>query len=207
MNHDFNLKEKVLILVLVLILMALGYYKFVDEPIKTGMEEAEYAYSDLESEYDMLTIKVMQLQKMKEEMDNIDTSASKMESYNASKQEMSFLNELLSETIDYNITFEDVTRVENQIRRPFILQYTAKDYAEAKRILTELYNSEYRCLINNVDIKNDGEFYGLNNEPVTIALKANFYETMVGGIEDAGLPVVVNTADTLENEAEAEDGL
>jgi hypothetical protein len=108
--------------------------------------------------------------------------ASRMESYNNSKAETSFLSSILQSTKNYSIAFSDVTRNGNQIRRSFTLQYTTNTYREAENVMDRLCQGEYRCLISDVNCN-------LNAQGMTtISLTATFYETMVGGTPDSGLP-------------------
>lgn len=194
LSHSFSVKEKIAILIMVLILMALGYYYFVDQPVKNGIKEAAYQRDELQAEYDMLTIKVMQLLEMESELDGMDMSdLSYMESYNASKEEMAFLNDLLQAADQYNISFSDVTKDGDQIRRPFTLQFTASSYQTAKEILKKLYDSPNRCLIADVALTGSNEDYNVLSGDVSVSLSAFFYETMVGGTPDSGLPVEKNT--------------
>lgn len=192
MSRSFSTKERILILVLVIILMILGYYYFVDEPIRKGIKEAQYKKEELQTEYDIMALKVMQLREMEQELGEMDVSSmSYMPSYNASKEEMAFLNKLLINTT-YTVSLEDVILEGDQIRRPFTLRFSAKSYAEAEAILQALYDSHDRCLIANVTMNGkQDEFDNDTNMltgPVDVALSAFFYETMVGGTPDAGVP-------------------
>ena len=105
-----------------------------------------------------------------------------MGSYNNSKAEVAFLNDILAQTENYSISFSDVTRNGEQIRRYFVLQYQTKNYAAAEEITRKLCEGEYRCLVGDVkcNVSTDGK--------VTINESATFYETMAGGTPDAGLP-------------------
>lgn len=192
MNRSFSNKEKVIILILVIILMLLGYYYFIDQPIRKGMKEAQYRKEELETEYEVVSIKVMQLKQMEQELETMDFDAmSIMPSYNSSKEEMAFLNNLLFNT-DYNVSFQDVMLDGDQVRRPFTLRFTAKSYAEAEAIMQALYDSHDRCLIANVNMGGKSSEFDEDENmltgPVEVALSAFFYETMVGGESDAGLP-------------------
>jgi hypothetical protein len=105
-----------------------------------------------------------------------------MKSYNASKEEIAFLNDILSDTIQYSVNFGDVTRSGDQIRRNFTLQYQTKTYAAAEDIMRQLCDGPYRCLVGDVRCSIDDD--GI----VTVNEAATFYETMVGGVADSGLP-------------------
>ena len=118
-----------------------------------------------------------QLDEMKEKGE-----LSYMPSYNNSKEEVDFINEILGETQRYSIAFANVTRSGAQIRRNFTLQFTTADYTEAEKVLKALSEYKNRCLVGDVScsINENGE--------VTVNAAAIFYETMADGTPDAGLP-------------------
>ena len=131
-------------------------------------------------------MRVGQLTKMREELDKIGENADRMESYNNAKAELSLLNNALSNAREYSIAFEDVTRDGDQIRRNFSLEFTADSFDAAKAILMQLTASEYRCLIGDVEYTQGRA--GAAAGSVELSATATFYETMVGGKPDAGLP-------------------
>lgn len=187
-SRDFTLREKILLLVLVLFLVGLAYYQFVDQPVRSAIESARMQENVLSEELSAIQMKIDKLENMKNELDGILTSGTigKMGSYNSSKDEMKMLNDILDAADKYSISFADVTRTGDQIRRNFSLQYITSDYDTAIGILSRLTNGEYRCLLSDVgcNINRSDGF----NEQVSVNVTGTFYETMVGGTPDAGLP-------------------
>ena len=115
--------------------------------------------------------------------------------------------DVLGGALQYNITFSNVTRDGDQLRRNFSLQFTTEDYASMERIISRLCDGKLRCLINDISYSvsrynysaADRERYGVDwyervnvnvdwYERVNVNCTATFFETMVGGVEDAGLP-------------------
>ncbi|MBQ8110348.1 MAG: type II secretion system protein M [Clostridia bacterium] len=184
MSRNFSTSEKILLAVLALVLVALAYYYFVDQPIRANVGDALAEAENLQTELDVIQARVVHLQSVQSSMDALTAEGNLtwMSSYNNSKAELSFLNDILADTLKYSITFADVTRSGNQIRRSFTLQYTARNYTEAQDIMTRLLECENRCLVSEAkcSIAPDGK--------VTMTQSATFYETMVGGTPDAGLP-------------------
>lgn len=184
MSRDFTRSEKLLILVLVLILLGLAYYQFVDRNVRETITNAEAEVKAIQTEMDAVEKRLAELRKTKSEMDALEEKGmlSWMPSYNAGKEEVAFLNGILADTLEYEVTFSNVTRTNTQIRRAFTLKYKVEGYEAAQEILDRLSESKNRCLVGNVrgSINKDGI--------VTVEQSATFYETMVGGIPDAGLP-------------------
>lgn len=125
---------------------------------------------------------------MKEELDEVSSgeNVSIMGSYNSSKAEMEMLDDILKKADLYSIAFTDMTREGDQIRRNFTLQFTAASYTAAAQILRELACGEYRCLLG--DVHCTAESQNILDGQVAVSATATFYETMVGGKPDVGLP-------------------
>ena len=183
LSRDFTTREKVLLLVLVILILVLAYVQFVDRPVRNGIEEARAEAQVLTAERDAINALVGRLDNMQQEMDEIDASGRKgvMGSYNNSKAELDILNDILKDTESYSVALSGVTRAGDQIRRGFDLQFTVKNYASVKSVLTLLSESPYRCLIGDTAMKEEGEGY-------SVVTTVTFYETMVGGTPDEGLP-------------------
>ena len=185
LSRDFTTGEKVLILVLVVVLLALGYYKFVFEPSETAIMNAESEKSALNIELAAVNKRVETLEKMKSDLDSIEEmgGASIMGSYNNSRAELDLINDVFRGVESYTVTVSGVTRSGDQIRRNFALTFDTPDLGTAERIISALSASPFRCLVNDIRVVSArmGEGY-------SVSATATFFETMVGGTPDAGLP-------------------
>ena len=185
MSRDFTFKERLLLAVLALILLGLGYYYFVDIPVRQSIISSEAEVTTLQSELNTIQERVGYLSGIRQKLDELEhmnNNLGWMGSYNNSKAEVKFLNDVLANTLRYTINFAEVTRSGDQIRRNFTLQFQTLDYPSAQQIMTDLLQGENRCLVGDMkcSINADGT--------VIINATATFYETMVGGVPDAGLP-------------------
>ncbi|MDO4501212.1 MAG: hypothetical protein Q4B60_08105 [Erysipelotrichaceae bacterium] len=181
-SRDFTLREKFTIGLLFALIIGICYSQFIDKPIKRSIANSEAQIDSLNTELMITNMKIQSLQMMKDELETIlnDPNITVMPSYNAVKSELSFLNDILSMSKTYNITLADVTRDSDQIRRDVAISFTADSYEQAKTIIEALSASKDRCLISNVSIS--------NGNGVSVNLQLTFYETMVGGVADTGLP-------------------
>lgn len=189
MNRNFSMKERLLLLLLGLILVGLAYYQFVDKPVRKSIEIANAKAESLSVELRTVEAKLDRMRSMRSEIEDITAggAASEMGSYNNSKAEIALLNDILGDAKTYSITFADVTRDGDQIRRNFTLQFTTDSYGLVEHMLSELSNSHYRCMIGDLRCtanKNNNLMEGT----ISVNATATFYETMVGGTPDAGLP-------------------
>lgn len=188
LNRNFSSREKTLLLVLALFLLGGAYYFLVHEPVTAASARSKHEISRLSAELDEINETIAQNEKMQSVLDKIfaGDETSVMESYNNIHAELEYLNDILDNSMEYTISFDDVSRKGNQVRRGFKLQFTADTYDDAKELISKLYDSPYRCLIDTVDLKASNG--NIMEDPVAVSLTAVFYETMVGGRKDAGLP-------------------
>ena len=181
-----------MLVLLVLIIVGFGYYYLVDQPVREELARCEQEKANLQLELDAINVKLNVLENMREELENIEASGdmSEMKSYNASKEEIRLLNDVLSRATEYSISFSNVTRDKDQIRRNFSLSFRAESYSVLTDILSELVSSPLRCRL--YDITCGRRVYireqMVDDTDYNVSATATFYETMVGGTEDAGLP-------------------
>ena len=199
LSRDFTRGEKALLLLLALVLLGLTYYLVVDRPVRSALESAKAEKEAIMTELTTLQGRIARMEKMEQELKAIQANpaVSQMGSYNNSKAELDFLNELLDETDEYTVTFTGVTRDGDQVRRNFNLKFTVQDFATAERLLKKIYACDMRCLINDISYSRTRTYYNSADrlhyardyyERVNVNATATFYETMVGGTADAGLP-------------------
>ena len=186
-SRDFTRREKLTLFGLLILLIGILYFQCVDRPVRTSINAAKAEALEIETEMSVVAAKVRQLTRMQNELDDVKGSGvlSRMESYYNCSAEISFLYDILAETQQYNIEFSDITRNGDQIRRNFTLKFRTRDYDAMRNVITRLCASEYRCLVDEIRCQrmiNERESY------VTANVTATFYETMVGGKPDAGLP-------------------
>ena len=189
LSRDFTLKEKLLLLLLGLILVGLAYFQFVDRPVREALQIAHSEADALSIELSTVEAKLARMRRMRAELDDVTAggTASEMGSYNNSKAEIAMLNDALSEALQYSITFASVTRSGDQIRRNFTLQLTTDSYETMEHINNQINASHYRCLIGDLRCSATQENDVLEGN-ITVSATATFFETMVGGTPDAGLP-------------------
>jgi len=187
LSRDFTTQEKVILLILCIFLVGLAYYQFVDKPVRTSLARAESEKAALEVELQAVQAKNAQLKKMQDEINQVTSgdAVSVMPSYNNSKAVITLLDEVLG-SMKYSINFSNVTRSGDQIRRNISVSFTAPNYSTMETVLERLTHSEFRCLIDNVSCSRGNARY--TNDLVSVNLTATFYETMVGGTSDSGLP-------------------
>jgi len=189
LSRDFTVKEKILLLVLVVILVGLVYYQFVDQPVRNSLELAASQKASLETELEAVRARITLLERMKNEIEDVTANGTlkEMPSYNNSKNVNKLLNDVLGD-MGYSIIFSNVSRQGNLVRRNITLRFEAPSYGEVRRVLSALVGSDYRCLIG--DVRCTSAYGTIVEDVVTVNASITFYETVVGGESDTGLPNV-----------------
>lgn len=189
MSRDFTTKEKLLLLFFALVLVALAYYNFVDKPVRAALASAAAEQESLQTELQSVQAQLERMHRMRSELDDVTAggTASEMGSYNNSKLEIESLNQILGDTLKYNISFSNVTRSNDQIRRNFNLSFTVDNYETLERVVSALTQNQHRCLIGDLNCNSTRNSNVLDGN-VSATTTGTFYETMVGGTPDAGLP-------------------
>lgn len=111
---------------------------------------------------------------------------------NEAKSQQDELNQLLQDANTYDISFSDVTRDGDLIRRSFSLTFSASDYDKAADLVNRLCTGEWRCIVSDLRYVAAGD--DLNTGSVNVGVTATFYETMQGGKADSGLPADTSAA-------------
>lgn len=189
MSRSFTTREKILIIVLCALLLGLLYYQFIVKDVDEAI--ARYDTEELETELLMEQTKAMTIVQMKKEMnENKSMTGKVVASYNNVRNEISALNTIFANAIDYNLNFSDPIKDGDAVRRVIDITFTARSYDSAVSIIKELYNCKYRCLIRNIDIAPGSVSGGINSGNVSVTLQVTFFETMYNadtqqGLEDA----------------------
>ena len=165
LSRDFTRVEKILLVILALVLLAMVYYLAVDKPVRMDLQSAEAEKQAIRTELDALQARIARMEEMEAELNTIrgNPQVSRMGSYNNSKEELAFLNDILNGTEDYSVTFSNVTRDGDQIRRNFSLKFTASAYEDVERISRQIYASELRWLLNDISYSRRNTTYLFRN--------------------------------------------
>ena len=98
LSRDFSRGEKIILIILAIVLVGLVYYQFVDKAVRESIEKANAEAEAIKVELTTVNAKIKRMEEMQAELDTIqsDPKASYMGSYNNSREELAFLNDVLS---------------------------------------------------------------------------------------------------------------
>ena len=189
LSRDFTTKEKILLVILAVILVGLSYYQFFDKPVREATDKAVAEKANLETEQVTLEARLANLKKMQAELDSMEgmENVRIMPSYNNIKKIHTLLNDVLG-SLGYSINFNNATRSGDQVRRRISMSFKCPDLDTAVRVLSDLQNGEYRCLIEDLSVSMSTNTNTDSDDRVSVSTTITFYETMVGGTVDPGIP-------------------
>ena len=163
MKKQLTLREKILMCILAVLLVVCAYYYAFYMPVlqKIIDNKAEIAFLDEQNQ--ILDAQVEKMNQMQRELDEIISgetgSVKELPAYDNSQNVMHSLSSILENANQYNVSFSSVEIEESTVRRHINLSYDCNDYASAKEILEQIYESEYRSLIKDVHLSGGEESY------------------------------------------------
>ena len=197
LNRAFTKREKVLLLALVMILLGLVYYRFVRLPVQDRIAAADTTL--LEQQMSAEQQKASIIKQMQE-----DIEAGKKDvtgivaSYDNLKAESAALNTIFSEATSFNFSFEQPVATDDAVRRTINISFTATNYQIARRIIQQVHDCAYRCLITDISVSADenggaeagdkmSQYPNLANATISGSMSVTFYETLNGATTTNGL--------------------
>lgn len=158
MNRELTTREKFLLLVLAIMLLVSLYYLLVYQPVEEQLADLALLEAETEDAILMETVRLAQLNKMEEELEQIfaaaDGNPTEIAAYDNAKQVMNELNAILTPADNYSLNFTVVAPEEdNIVRRQAALSFTCSGYQQARDMLTALHDSPYRSLISDLNLQ------------------------------------------------------
>ncbi len=172
-------REVIMVVFLVALLVGVCYYLLFLTPLKSDIAEINVQISDAQSQLEVSQAQVASMQKMQAELDEIlsrpKDEITEIAPYDNAKQLMRELNGILATGSDYSISFADpIIGDDGIVRRNVNLSFTASSYANAKKIVSQLANNRWRCLITDVSLSAEDT---IESGAVTVEAVMTFFES------------------------------
>ncbi len=165
MKKELTLREKVLMGILVILMLVCAYYYAFYLPSMDRIAALQIESTSLKEQIAIVDAEVSKMEKMKAELDEIMANGTgevkELPAYDNGKNVMDSLSDILKSAGYYSVNFSSVEIEDNTVRRNINLTYNAKNYDTAKKIFTQIYESDYRCLIKDVIVSNAEGSYGV----------------------------------------------
>lgn len=158
MKKGFTVREKVLLVILGIIVICALYYYLFYLPKMSEIEAYKQDNVLMEDQILVAQTQVAKMNKMEKELEellkNDETSITSLPAYDNSRQIVNELYTILGRTKDYEVTFGQIFEEDgsNVVRRTVKVYFATSNYDVVKNILVMINDSQYRCLIKDVDI-------------------------------------------------------
>lgn len=196
MSRAFTKREKIFLLVCIAMMLGIFYYQVLWKSTSQIMEE--YNVETLEDQLLLAQTKAIKMVEMEKFIEEYQEQARGMVAdYNNLQNEITELNEILSEAYTYQLDFEDATTDGSIVRRNVNITFQTGDYDTAKRIIQSLKDSRYKCLLRDINILSKENSLQTTNL-VDVRLKVTFYEGVTEAVAIAGLPEYIDEGTTKE---------
>lgn len=196
MSRAFTKREKIFLLVCIAMMLGIFYYQVLWKSTSQIMEE--YNVETLEDQLLLAQTKAIKMVEMEKFIEEYKEQARGMVAdYNNLQNEITELNEILSEAYTYQLDFEDATTDGSIVRRNVNITFQTGDYDAAKRIIQSLKDSRYKCLLRDINILSKENSLQTTNL-VDVRLKVTFYEGVTEAVAIAGLPEYIDEGTTKE---------
>ena len=156
MKAEMTMREKIMMVFLGLLVLFCVYYFVFLIPTKEQIDNYRSETLMLDDQIIMADAKVAKMNMMKAELDAIFAGemgeVKELPAYDNSYQVMNHLSAILKKAFSYNVSFSSVVIEDSTVRRNLTLDYDCGNYDDAKGILEEIYEGEYRCLFKDLFI-------------------------------------------------------
>lgn len=180
MRRKFSMREQVLMVVLALLLLTCVYYILVDRPVQDTILDASIRQGEADSRMTIISARLRKMRGMQAALNELEQSAqSDVPDYDNAKNVVELLNNAMSMSDEYNLTFQPVTRKGAIAMRTVHMEFRCGSYDTGKLILQTLLDSGYRCRITSMSVNGNGS--DIRGGGVSVKASVTFYEFVSEG--------------------------
>ena len=187
-NKRFSGKDITLLVILLILLIAVGYYMGFYKPLKAEIAQTNAQCAEIETniasrQAELDSMDMMQAE-VKAVLDRPADEITEIAPYDNSKVIMNELNNILSSSLDYRLSFaEPKIEKDGMVRRTVEMGFNCENYSAARAILEKLAGNHWRCLISNLSMNTDNASSegGVQANGVNVSASIVFFEsTQIG---------------------------
>ena len=168
MKKQLTTREKVLMCILAVLMVVCVYNLAFYNPTIQEIALLQNESVALDEQIALMDTQVAKMNQMKAELDAIAAGqmgdVKEIPAYDNSANVMNSLSAILKGADQYSVNFSSVEEEDSTVRRNINLSYSCKDYDVAKKILTQIYSGEYRCLLKDIHLSDSGDGYSVTVE-------------------------------------------
>ncbi len=155
MRRHLSAREMVLLILLLVLSLSSGYVLLFYTPVTEKIRQAQARLAQTEEQINQSMVNLERKKQMEAELRDLfsqDPAPAGIPPYDNLTQVMLELNNILEGTQEYSLSFGTVDTQNAMVRRRISLGFKSPDYAGARKVLQTLKDSEYRCMIDDLDI-------------------------------------------------------
>ena len=155
MRRQLSARELILLGLLLVLVLVGGYLLLFYSPMTAELERLENETASCQDELEIAQIRIEDKRRMERELEEIFAASPNPLSiapYDNLQPVMFELNAILQSTAEYSLSFGTVDLEETVVRRRISLSFVSDSYETAKRVLGQLHDSAYRCMLDDVSI-------------------------------------------------------
>lgn len=158
MRRQLTVREWLLLALLGVVLLISGYMTLFYIPMTSERDSCISEAETCRLETEALQVRLEDKRRMERELEAIfaaNPDPVGIAPFDNLKPVMHELNGTLSLTRNYSLNFGTVDASQPIVRRQISISFSVGSYATAMRVLQELHDSAYRCMLDNISISFD----------------------------------------------------
>lgn len=157
MRRRLTFREIVLLTVLLVLAAGSAYYMFFFRPNRDEKLAVELQILAAQDQIETDQLRLSRKQKMQSELEDIfsgDPDPASMAPYDNGRAVLHELSSILAGAEDYSLSFSTSPSAESDdvIRRTVSMNFSCAGYEQARDILGQLHDSQYRCVLENLSL-------------------------------------------------------
>lgn len=156
LTYTFTRREKALLLLLAIVVVVIVWFVFVYQGTTNAIQQMDTQISEMNAEIEADQTRVAMLDTMRSTIEQRKAEGAKttpMPTYDNIKPLMAELNNVMSDTNNYTLTFDALNRDDDTyVARGVRIDYTCDSSDDAEKIVRELAGGVYPCTIDSVAV-------------------------------------------------------
>ena len=172
-------RESLMLVFLVVLVVGVVYYMGCYTPLQTELASIATQSSEMDTQITTAMAKVGKMDKMQAELDEImarpKDEITEIAPYDNKEVVLNLLYGILGRTEDYSLSFTDPdVQKDGTVRRNISMNFHCESYTDAKEVIRDLTDSQWRCLVSNLAIACDED--NMMEYGVTVTATITFFE-------------------------------
>lgn len=158
MRRQLTVREWLLLALLGVILLVSGYFSLFYLPMTSERDRCISEAETCRVQTEAMQVRLEDKRRMERELEAIfaaNPDPVSIAPFDNLKPVMHELNGTLSLTRDYSLNFGTVDASQPIVRRQISINFSVGSYATAMKVLQDLHDSAYRCMLDSISISFD----------------------------------------------------